>query len=172
MKLTAILISYFLCTTLGFSQNEPDKVPFKERLIIDGNLTLQFGNPTLIGGNPQLGVSVTKKILLGVGYSYHVFSFRDFGGTVIRDRFHGPTGFARVLVTNEIFLRSDYQNLIFILNNASDAPPETFNRNRWFIGGGYRTQISGKLYATVGAYLDLLDPIARPFLRAGIEIGL
>ncbi len=173
MKLTAIfLCSIFISFTLfGQDENEEERASLKDKIVIDGNLSLQFGTFTLVGGNPQIGYRFTDRIVAGVGYSYYLNSFRA-AGVRFNDKLHGPTAFGRVLVNESLFIRSDYQNLTYILDNASDAPPETFNRDRLYLGGGYRTPISNRIYATVGVYLDVLDQTATPFFRAGIEAGL
>lgn len=151
-------------------EKEDNKSDWKDKIVVDGNLALQFGTYTLIGGNPQIGYRITERILAGAGYSYYLNSVR-INAIRFNDKLHGPTAFTRVLVTDNLFARADFQSLTYVLDSASDAPPETFNRDRLFIGGGYRQPVSQRINLTAGVYLDVLDPVAQPVFRAGVEAG-
>ena len=173
MRCFILLLSGLFLSMSVYAQqieNKENNSNWKDKLVIDGNLTLQFGTYTLIGGNPQIGYRITDKILAGVGYSYYLNSVR-LGSVRYNDKLHGPTAFTRVLVTDNLFARADYQNLKYVLDTASDAPPETFNRDRLFLGGGYRYPLGDRINFTGGVFLDVLDPVARPVFRAGVEAG-
>jgi len=139
-----------------------------DKFVIDGSVNAQFGDFTLIGGNPQIGYRITDNVVAGAGYSYF-FSRVQIQGTSFTERLHGPTAFARVVVTDNLFARSDYQRLIFARGNNGDSASDVFNRDRLFVGGGYRQRLGSRAFLTAGMFIDLLDPIARPVFRGGIE---
>ena len=167
-----LLSSFLLATSISAQQveNEEKQSNWKDKLVLDGNLALRFGASTLIGGNPQIGYRITDKIIAGAGYSYFLSSTK-IGSVKYNDKLHGPTAFTRLLVTDNLFARADYQSLMYVLDSASDAPPQTFNRDRLFLGGGYRYPLSSRVNFTGGLFLDVLDPSARPVFRAGVEAG-
>jgi len=167
-----LLSSFLLATSINAQQveNEEKQSNWKEKLVLDGNLALRFGAPTLIGGNPQIGYRITDKILAGAGYSYFL-STTKVRSVKYNDKLHGPTAFTRVLVTDNLFARADYQSLMYVLDSASDAPPQTFGRDRLFLGGGYRYPLGSRVNFTGGLFLDVLDPAASPVFRAGVEAG-
>lgn len=171
MRHITILIACLALCLITIGQEVEDKPSFTEKIVLDGNIALQFGTYTLIGGNPQVGYRITDRIVAGVGYSYYLSSFKDITGTRFNDKLHGPTAFSRVLVNENIFLRSDYQSLTYILDTGSDSSVQSDRVDRLYVGGGYRSLIGGNIYAIGGAYLDILDPTAQPFFRAGIEAG-
>ncbi len=176
IKRITLSVALIFSVFIGYSQsdeNSVDKPKWTDRLVIDGNVALQFGTFTLIGGNPQLGYRFTDRIVAGAGYSYFYSSFRS-GGVKFADRIHGPTAFSRVLVNENIFARADYQRLTYTQVNGIEGLDNTVFRpaDRLFLGGGYRQPISSRMFATAAVFIDVLDPNPQPFFRAGIEAGL
>ena len=51
-----LLSSFLLATSISAEQveNEEKQSNWKDKLVLDGSLALQFGTSTLIGGNPQI----------------------------------------------------------------------------------------------------------------------
>ncbi len=172
MKSFLLFITLFI-STFTFSQSEEtsdsgsefDKI--KEKLVFDGNISFQFGTTTTIGINPQIGYQFTDELVAGLGYSYNSQSY-TFLGTKYSSSAHGPTLFGRYMINSEIFVRADFQTLKVSSKGSSDFDFPSTRVERFLVGGGYRYEISPKIYATAGAYIDLLND-ARLEIRGGVE---
>ncbi len=152
-----------------YVKEEPKKkLDIKDDLIIDFNFLLQFGNVSLIGGNPQIGYRFGQNAIVGGGYNYVSQSFLTRFGDRITDRLHGPTVYASVGILEDYFIRTDYQWLTLIADNGTVTPSE-FLLNRWLVGAGYRNYISDKVAFSSGIYFDINSPLILPLFRTGIE---
>jgi hypothetical protein len=149
-------------------EEKVEKFKFTDQLVLDFNFLLQFGNPSLLGGNPQLGYQLTPQAIVGGGYNYAAQTIRFQSGARSRDLLLGPTAYLSVKVLQDYFIRSDFQWLTIQADNGTVIPSE-FPLNRWLVGAGYRSLISDKFAFSSGIYLDINAPIILPLFRTGIE---
>lgn len=177
--LLSLSFSLFLCLiTFGQDYNpviedSKDKGPsFIDRLVIDGNVMLQFGNITVLGANPQLGYRITETFTAGLGYNYQYFSFRFGNGTKATDALYGPTAFANARIFDNYFLRADFQKLTYAQSSNTDADSYEFNLDRLLLGGGMIQPVGGRVSAYFGVFIDVLAPRPQPIFRGGIQAGL
>ncbi|MFK7757018.1 MAG: hypothetical protein AB8B53_08825 [Flavobacteriales bacterium] len=176
-KFLILFLSVFLSLgALAQDYNpEPEKddsgPSFKDRLVLDGNVVLQFGNITVLGANPQIGYRITETLTAGIGYNYQYFSFNYGNGTRAVDALYGPTAFANARIFDNYFLRADFQTLKYVQSSNLDANAFEFNLDRLLLGGGMIQPISDRVSAYFGAFIDVLSPNPTPIVRAGIQAG-
>lgn len=156
-------------------QKEKNKIPFKDRIYIGGNLGLQFGNETYIDISPLVGYKFTEKVTAGAGITYIYYRYKDsyynyntsiYGGRIFGRYFFIPSLFAHAeveLLNMELFNTSSYE---YYRKNIISP----------FVGGGYIQRIG----SNSGIYLMLLynlndsaeSPYSNPIVRIGFNVGL
>lgn len=81
MKKILCILLFLLVTDLAYSQysKETKQSGFdKSRLSIGGNLSLQFGNYTVVGISPQVGYDFSKYFTAGTGFGYTYFKNSEY----------------------------------------------------------------------------------------------
>ena len=156
-------------------QKEKNKIPFKDRIYIGGNLGLQFGNETYIDISPLVGYKFTEKVTAGAGITYIYYRYKDsyynyntsiYGGRIFGRYFFIPSLFAHAeveLLNMELFNTSSYE---YYRKNIISP----------FVGGGYIQRMG----SNSGIYLMLLynlndsaeSPYSNPIVRIGFNVGL
>ncbi|MFK7756821.1 MAG: hypothetical protein AB8B53_07810 [Flavobacteriales bacterium] len=173
MKSLFITLS-LICLTISsvFCQIDTAKFnAFKQKLVFDGNISAQFGTVNTIGATPQIGYQFTDKLVAGIGYTYNSSSY-SFLGERTSTRSHGPTLFGRYLINPNIFVRSEFHSIKTVFDSFGEFTPASVRDERFFIGGGYRYELTPKIHATAGVFLDILESNTRPQFRGGIEARL
>ena len=173
-----------LCALLVFScmiglgqQNEKPKkktVPFKDRLVYSGDISLQFGNFTFIGANPNVGYRWNDWFVTGVGVHYYYISTRFFN-----DNLYGGQVFARARVFEGAFLMTELQTTNTLESVRFLEPGAEAGRvwvPQWYLGAGYFYNIGESVNIGGSVLFDLIDdpnsPWQNPQIRGGVIIGL
>lgn len=173
------ILSLVLALGLTFCQAQDQKMAPEDRWVFGGNVALGFSNNlTIIGANPTVGYRLTERLTLGAGAAYYYQRFLNQSTSI-----YGPQAFGRFLLAQDLlgagdrlFLQSDYY---YISNEAYNFFNEEYERiwvPQWFVGGGYYTQLSGRLFAGIIVMWDLIDDrraaFPNPLIRGGVSIGL
>lgn len=154
---------------------EKEKIPFKDRLFLGGNLGLQFGSQTYIDVSPLLGYRVNDKLSVGVGATYIYYRLKEANYSY-SSSIYGGRMFARYFLYENFFAQFEPELLNMEVYNTNSN--EYYRKNIFspFIGGGYIQKFSE--YS--GIYIMLLynindtpdSPYQNPVIRIGFNIGL
>ena len=151
--LLSILV--FICfeSVNGQEQKEQDKVTWKDRVYFGGNLSLGFGQVTMIDIAPLGGYRITPLWSVGVGVSYEYYktsgsylgnySTSIYGGSLFTDY-----NIWKDFITRGISLIThvEYQalNLDQMYFKDPYLPHGRFVLNEYLVGGGIRQSIGRK----------------------------
>ena len=154
-------------------RNAPAKSGFDmDKVVVGGNLGLQFGTITLIEVSPTIGYRFTDKILAGLGGRYIYFEDNTFGSS-FSTNIYGGNIFSQYFILENFLTHVEYE----LLNlQAGFDRDERIDVSSFFVGGGYRSSLGGNSYASILLLYDLIgdrnSPYSNPILRVGFAIGL
>ncbi len=195
IKIRILLLS-FLCyfvTVQSFAQTQTieqeekdaeaedfSEKKWKDRIIVGGNVSAQFGNATFIEVSPLVGYRITEDLTSGVGFTYqylsenyNVYNFYDYKATVM-----GARIFSQYDLIFGIFAHAEYEYSWYkftfedvTLGEYAGAVPA------FFVGGGYNYQISNNARFQIMALYDVLHSAESIYInpwsiRMGFNIGL
>jgi len=152
----------------GSNQRRSSKL-FKDRVLLGGNVGLQFGSITIIDVSPLIGYKVTERITVGLGSTYLYFEDR-----VIRynTTIYGGRTFGRYFFTPNIFGHAEYE----VLNGEWFFDEPRFNVTSILVGAGYNYEIGNNIYTSLLLLFNINDssfsPYSNPLFRAGIAFGI
>ena len=122
-------------------KSKSEAIPFKDRLMVNGNFGLQFGDITLIDLSPMVGYKFSDRFVAGPGVMYQYLGLKNYGSYHI----YGGKVFGRAAVFEKIFAHTEYEllNLPRLTQNpATKEIDETrTNISSLLVGGGYRLMI-------------------------------
>ncbi len=195
IKIRVFLLT-FLClfvVSQSFAQTQPieqeekdaevedfsDK-KWKDRIIVGGNVSAQFGNATFVEVSPLVGYRITEDLTSGLGFTYqylsenyNVYNFYDYKATVM-----GARIFSQYDLIFGIFAHAEYEYSWYKftyedvnLGEYEGAVPA------FFVGGGYNYQISDNARFQIIALYDVLHSAESIYInpwsiRMGFNIGL
>jgi hypothetical protein len=156
-------------------KQEKNKIPFKDRIYVGGNLGLQFGNETYIDISPLVGYKFTEKITAGAGVTYIYYRYKS-SYINYNTNIYGGRVFGRYFFIPSLFAHAEVELLNMELFNTNKNEYYRKNILSPFVGGGYIQRIGNNS----GIYLMLLynlndsaeSPYSNPIVRIGFNIGL
>jgi len=159
----------------GIKRNSLEGKPLKDRLFLNGNITLQSTDPLILDMNIQLGYQWTKKFSTGVGLQLREQLNNRDSTSIVGDG-HGFSLFANYDITNGFFLYTEYQRVqTKSLFRESDVPVN--RQTAWLAGAGRRFSIARKVSISIMLLYDFNyknnDLNSRPLTpRIGYQVGL
>ena len=190
-----ILLSFLICFSLqqSFAQTQTIETEekdaeeedfsnkkWKDRIIVGGNVSAQFGNATFIEVSPLVGYRITENLTSGIGFTYqylsenyNIYNFYDYKATVM-----GARVFSQYDLIFGIFAHVEYEYSKYkftyedvTLGEYKGAVPA------FFVGGGYNYQIGDNARFQIIALYDLLHTSESIYInpwsiRMGFNIGL
>ncbi|NPA37491.1 MAG: hypothetical protein GXO47_11655 [Chlorobi bacterium] len=155
---------------------EEQRISFKDRLSLGGNLGLMFGSYTNIVVAPVMGIRWSKRFASEVGIEYNYtkdsryepdYTYNQYGGRISGQFF----------VTPELYAHAEFAGLSmeqYYLNAGKERNFVPF----LYLGAGYRQYVSGNSYVSFRIMFDVLNdknsPYSpgEPFYSVGFGIGL
>ncbi len=126
--------------------------PLKDRLFLNGNVTIQSTSPVILDANIQLGYMWTKSFSTGIGLLLREqFSNRD--STTLTGDAHGISSFANYDIMKGFFIYGEYQ----LVKNKSlfqESPRKATWQYAALLGVGRRFQVSNKVSINVSLLYD------------------
>lgn len=178
-----ILILFAVCTGItGIAQRPSDstgKQPFKDRLFFGGDIGLSFGTITVVGASPFVGYRITDAWSAGLGATYYYFAQNIQGFGRYSTSIYGGNVFSRYLITQEVFLHSEFQLInteVYRTLSTTELSQSRRTIPQWYIGGGYRQRVGGNTFIMLTVLYDVLDdpdsPYSNPIFRGGVVVGM
>lgn len=173
------LFSFHLRAQVDYNEEDSTstaqkKTNFRDRLFVTGDLTLNFGTFTVVGGNPALGYRVTDNFSAGIGATYFYYKVQGFQP----ESFYGGNLFLRQILFDVAFLQAEYH----LMNvEAYRSGPDYNLGDRitiplLYLGGGYRQNLGGNVYGSVKILWDVIEHeesrFQNPYFSVGMSIGL
>ena len=182
MRISIILLFFFCSAGLAIAQGEDNSlkgVPFGQRIVTGGGFGLGFGNyQDFISVSPIIGYAVTRKFLVGSGFTYRYTKYKYVTPNVsFNDYSINP--FARFTVYKGFFLQAEYEYMNYeYLISSTEKDRQSFESILG--GGGFLQPIGNKAAFFVMALYNfsytasssVYSPYASPWIiRAGINVG-
>lgn len=158
------------------SQEEKEKIPFKERIFYGGGLGLAFGTITNVNVSPTVGYKLTEKVVMGFGVSYQYYNDKRYNPPYTYN-IYGGNVFSRYYFMKQAFVHGEYEYLSYKTNFFSALGfMERIESHNYLVGGGYRTQLAKKVWANLIVLYNLNEtpytPYSNPVFRITIDAGL
>jgi hypothetical protein len=144
------------------------------RFFLGGNLgNIRFGDITSIEISPSVGYRITKSFSAGIGGTYQfyndriyhfktdIWGYRVFLSHTIYKNFFAYTEFEALSLESRVF---DITGLY--------ANQERFWLNSYFIGAGYRTEITKRSSAFIVVLYNLNETANSPYRNPEIRFGI
>jgi len=158
--------------------NSLKDVPFKERIVTGGGFGMGFGNvQDYVSISPLIGYSVTRKLLVGSGFTYRYTKYKGVQPNVsFNDYSINP--FARFTVYQGFFLQTEYEYMNYEYYLGGEKARDSFNS--FLAGGGFIQPMGNKasffamaLYNfSYTASTSIYTPYQSPWvIRVGVNIG-
>jgi hypothetical protein len=188
--------------SLSSNPRNPDN--FWRRVSVGGNLGFQFGSVTGITVAPEIALRTVDNLYFGLRLMYQYYNYKNYyfndtsnqflsykssvygGGVFVR--YYLNSLFSNVL--GNLFAHVEYEYLYYnrpyvqtsggyILDpygNAFIPGHEVVEVNSFFVGGGYRQQLAGRVSMDLLILFNLNDsfnsPYSNPIFRIGVGVGL
>jgi len=156
--LTAVV---FMGLLVHAQQSTTEKIPFKDKLFMGGNLGLTFGSYTNVIVSPVIGAKLNEKVYAGLGIEYQYTKYKDSNPELTFHQYGGRI-FGQYNIVPKIYAHSE-------LAGYSMERYEMFGRKeRSFVpfiyfGGGYRQMISSRAFFSVQVLFDVLQHKYSPY---------
>jgi hypothetical protein len=142
------------------------------RLRYGGSFGATFGDITFVEISPTVGYLLTDQFMLGLGGRYMYFEER-FRFTRYTTNIYGANIFAQYFFMENFIAHTEFEVL-----NLDDRfiPDERVNVNSFFVGGGYRSMISDRSFASILVLFNLTEdantPYTNPVVRVNFGFGI
>ena len=155
--------------------NEPkQEMNWQDRLFWGGTVGAWFGTQTFIDLSPLVGIKITDKLSVGVGFIYNYYNY-SYGGYKYQTSLYGSRLYARYFVWENVFLQAGWDKI----NRDNPNPYYNASERVWvdnlLVGGGVRYPVSDKLYLVATGLWNLnqssLSPYANPIIQIGFVGG-
>jgi hypothetical protein len=159
--------------SINTSKSKKKKNKFDpSRLRYGGSLGATFGDITFVEVSPTVGYLFTDKILAGIGgrYMYYEERFRFFS---YKTNIYGGSVFGQYFFHESILGHTEIEIL-----NLDDRiiADERANVTSFFVGGGYRSMISDRSFASILILFNLTKdantPYPNPVVRVNFGFGI
>lgn len=157
---------------LNAQENAKKKEGFSwDRVVIGGNVGASFGEYTFVNLSPNVGYYFTKNLILGVGGTYIYYDEPFYGSS----NMYGGRLFSEYFLLEHIILHAEYEVLnLEVFDNYGFS--ERMNIGSLLVGGGLRSTLGGRSYASIMLLYNLNEtvysPYTNPIFRVGFGIGL
>ncbi len=175
-KFISLIICFFLFLFLFndnlFAQYQ-QKVPWQQKLVLGGNIGIQWYGDIRIDLSPEIGYKVTDQFIPGIGVSYQYYYWKQFN---ISTSLYGSKLFARYYIYENVFGHAEFE-FLSLESKVFDVQGVHGNDNRFwlkslFVGGGYRQPIGQSSALIIMLLYNLNDspdsPYKNPIIRFGI----
>lgn len=157
----------------GKKQKQENEQRFIDRLFWGGNVGAWIGNPTFVDLSPLVGVRVTEKFSVGVGFIYNYYSYKYYN-TKYATNLYGGRLYARYFIFENVFAQAGWDKI-----NRDDPYALRPNSRTWvdniLVGGGVRYAVSDNIYMVATGMWNLnqtpLSPYANPIIQIGFVGG-
>ncbi|MCA6363337.1 MAG: hypothetical protein IM638_09885 [Bacteroidetes bacterium] len=145
-----VLLLAVVCTglnaqTLG-DETEEYRSPLMDKLVVGGNVGLQFGNLTYIDASPMVGYKLFERVHAGVGGTYRYYRQRvPQSSSILRANIIGGSIWARGYIFGNLFVHGEYEGLRF--EAIGGTRRRAILLNYALVGGGYTQQFGPRLSA-------------------------
>lgn len=154
-------------------KQQPDKIPFIDRLFWGGNVGAWIGNPTFLDLSPLVGVKITNKFSAGLGIIYNYYSYK-YNNYTYSLNLYGGRIYARYFIFENVFGQIGWDRI-----NRDDPYSLKMNARVWvdniLVGGGVRYPIGERFYMIATGLWNLnqtpLSPYANPIIQVGFVGG-
>ncbi len=142
------------------------------RLRYGGSFGATFGDITFVEISPTVGYLLTDQFMVGLGGRYMYFEER-FRFTRYTTNIYGANTFAQYFFMENFIAHTEFEVL-----NLDDRfiPDERVNVNSFFVGGGYRSMISDRSFASILVLFNLTEdantPYTNPVVRVNFGFGI
>ncbi len=172
-KITIFLLLIILSNNLQ-AQIQEQAEEYK-RWFAGGSIVLGFGGGDVsqftIGGNPEIGYSVSKNFDAGVCFNaiYSALRYNEFGNTVKQSTFNYGFGlFTRLHITDQFFIQLQPEiNWIkykqTVAENPSYLNEGKLNSTSILAGVGYGTRVVGQTNFFTVILIDLRKELYSPY---------
>lgn len=154
------------------NQKAGQKENFWDRVVYGGNAGLQLGSNTMISVSPTVGYKLTDDWIAGIRGIYQYYKFNDPRGDFETNTYGGSI-FTNYMIFKNIFLQAEYEKLNFETYSVQENQLVRVWDNNFFVGGGLRQPVGGKVYMNIQALYNLTytttSPYAKPWV---INVGL
>lgn len=183
MRTSVILLFLVISVSATFAQGEDNSlkgVPFKERIVTGGGFGLGFGNTQdFVSLSPIIGYSVTRKFLVGSGFTYRYTRFKLVTPSIsFNDYSINP--FARFTIYKGFFVQTEFEHLNYQLLTGQGTEKTRRDYNSFLAGGGFIQPMGNRSSFFVMALYNFsytasdafYTPYQSPWvIRAGVNIG-
>ncbi len=122
--------------------------PFVDKLVVGGNLGIQFGNFTFLDLSPMVGYKVLERVHLGVGGTYRYYRERDpQSSSTLRANIMGGSVWGRGFLFPNLFAHVEYEGLRMEVIGGTRR--RGILMNYALVGGGYTQQFGQRLSTMV-----------------------
>jgi hypothetical protein len=180
MRLIAIGLFIVFSAGMATAQGEDNSlkgVPFQERIVTGGGFGLGFGNvQDFVSVSPILGYAVTRKLLVGSGFTYRYTKYKSPINISFNDYSINP--FVRYTVYKGFFAQTEFEHLNYQILSGGEKVRRDFNS--FMAGGGFIQPLGNKAAFFVMALYNFsytasdafYTPYQSPWvIRAGVNIG-
>ena len=168
---TLILLMGLLPMSLSAQADFGEDASFLDRVYTGGNVGFSFANGvTSVAISPLAGYMVTDRLSIGLGGTYQVNRFSNIDLTLNN---YGVRSFLRYNVTQEFFLYTEYEHLIFEFPTVlGSSKVQTDSFNGFFVGGGYAMPINDRIsFVAIALYNLAYNNTRFPYPSALVTRG-
>lgn len=138
------------------------------KLIVGGGFGLQFGSVTLVELSPTVGYLFSENFLAGLGAKYIYFEDNTFANT-FSTNLYGGSIFGQYFFLENFIAHAEYELLSVETAFEGDS---RVNVGSFFVGGGYRSYLSGSSYVGILLLYNLNDDINSPYTNPVVRVNL
>jgi hypothetical protein len=132
----------------GGDDGENYRSPFVEKLVVGGNVGVQFGYFTFLDASPMVGYKVLERVHVGVGATYRYYRERvPQSTTALRANIMGGSVWARGFLFPNLFAHAEYEGLRMEVIGGTRR--RGIMLNNALVGGGYTQQFGPRLSTMV-----------------------
>lgn len=171
-----IFLIFTLVNVSLFSQNNGNyKESFINRVVLGGNLGLQFGSTTFIDISPTIGYKITPKFIAGVGVTYQYYRDKSVTPDYFTSIYGGRT-FLTYHIYENLFAHIEYEHLRYQAYILPSYDKDWVGVNSYLVGGGYTQKISPNLGVAITILYNLNETVysfySNPIIRVGFSANL
>jgi len=160
MKKITLTTIFLLFTLLLSAQNNTAAKPFREKLYTGGQFGATFGTYTNLMISPMIGARFSEKIYAGLGLEYQYTKDKHYSQPKTYNQI-GARIFSQYNFAPKLFAHTELAGLSMEYYNLSSK-----SRNFvpfFFMGGGYRQQLSPRSFVSFRVVFDVLQHKNSPY---------
>lgn len=142
-----------------------------DKVVLGGNVGVSFGDYTFINLSPNLGYYLSENFIAGIGATYIYYDEPFYGSS----NMYGGRIFSDYLFLENFILHAEYEVLNLEIFDRFGFS-ERINIGSLLVGGGIRSNLGGRSYASLMLLYNLNEsvysPYTNPIFRVGFGIAL